>query len=108
MESRDFVHAADVALAMDAVVTRAPFEGEVYNVAAGQEVTIRALAELLMAALGIERTVEFSGTSRQGDPLRWQAEIGRMRGLGWEPQVTLEEGMQSVARWSALELGGVR
>jgi UDP-glucose 4-epimerase len=105
-ESRDFVHAADVADAMAAVVEHGTFTGEIYNVGAGAEVTIRELADLLVAALSGPYPPTFSGLSRTGDPLRWQAATARIHSLGWTPRVPLTEGLRATAHWCALELGG--
>jgi UDP-glucose 4-epimerase len=51
-ESRDFIHAADISAALLLLAEKAPAQGEVYNLASGDEVTIAQLAELTLRALG--------------------------------------------------------
>jgi len=98
-ESRDFVHASDVGRAVVTAAGQAPFDGEAYNLASGVETRIAELAEMLAAALGVERRTVFTGVSRSGDPVRWRADISALRALGFEPQVPLEEGVARYAAW---------
>ena len=103
-ESRDFIHAADVARALRQIVERAPCTGEIYNLASGIETPIAELAERVLRALGRAIPVRFDGAQTPGDPLHWCADISRLRALGWESRVTLEKGLESIAAWSAAEL----
>ena len=103
-ESRDFIHAADVARALRQIVEAAPCTGEIYNLASGIETTIAELAERILRTLGRTIPVRFDGAQTPGDPRHWRADISRLRALGWEPRVTLEKGLESIAAWSAAEL----
>ena len=105
-ESRDFIHAADVARALVLLVECAPAEGEIYNLATGRETTIRELAEILLAHLGVAMTAEFDGSSAPGDPRNWRADIARLQTLGFCPTVSLEDGLRSSAVWTLAELRG--
>lgn len=99
-ESRDFVHARDVAQAVVVAARGAAFEGEAYNVGTGKETTIAELASLLVAALGVDKRIAFTGERRHGDPARWQADIERLAGLGYEPAVAIAHGATAYARWA--------
>jgi len=103
-ETRDFVHAHDVARALTTVVDAARFEAEVYNVASGIETSIARLATLLVDALGVEARISFNGVSRPGDPTRWRADLGLIEALGFRPSVELDEGVHSYAGWASREL----
>jgi UDP-glucose 4-epimerase len=98
-ESRDFIHARDIARALATLTEHARFEAEQYNVASGSETCIRDLTRLLADALGERTEVIFDGRRRAGDPLRWCADISRIRSLGFSPQVSLQEGVCEYARW---------
>jgi len=98
-ESRDFIHADDVAQAVACVARREPRDTEIYNVATGRQLTVAELAALLLAALGIEGEVSFSGRARPGDPERWQADVSRIGSLGFEPAVAIGEGVRRYAAW---------
>ncbi len=103
-ESRDFIHAGDIARALHLLATKAPAQGEIYNLSNGDEVTISELAGLLLKALGSSAEVQFDGVATPGNPLRWQADIAKIRALGFAPTIPLEQGIQAVATWSAAEL----
>ncbi len=104
-ESRDFIHAADVAAALSRLALDAPCEGEVYNVANGREVTISELASLVLHELGSALQPEFDGEASPGQPLRWRADCRRVAALGFSANISLEAGLRGVAAWSRAELG---
>ena len=97
-ETRDFVHVRDVAAAIGAIAQRSAFDGEVVNVATGVETSIARLAQLITTELG-GGDVQFTGVGRPGDPARWRADITRLRSLGFEPSIAIEEGAPAYARW---------
>ena len=105
-ESRDFIHAADIARALDVIAEKAPCEGEVYNLASGRAVTIADLAAMLLSALGSNVAPAFNGAAKPGDPLHWQADIAKLAALGFAPSIPLEQGVRGVATWCAAELSG--
>ena len=105
-ESRDFVHASDVAQAVAVAARHARFETEILNVASGVETTIADLAELLVSELGSNVPVRFLGDARPGDPSNWRADISAARTLGFRPAVTIAEGTRRYAAWSAGVLAG--
>lgn len=103
-ESRDFIHARDVASAISIVASTAAFEGETYNVGSGVETPISELAARLLAALQVNRRITHSGSSRPGDPTNWCADIARVRALGFRPSIRLDEGLRAYASWAQAEL----
>jgi UDP-glucose 4-epimerase len=105
-ESRDFIHASDIAHGLGVLAERAPCQGEVYNLATGQEVSIADLARLLLRALDAKAQPAFDGRPTPGNPLRWQADISRISALGFQPAVSLESGIEAVARWAREEISG--
>jgi UDP-glucose 4-epimerase len=102
MESRDFVHATDVARAAFCALERAPGRGEAYNVASGTETTLRALATQLRKLCG-DGPIEFSGKVRTGDPANWRADIAALVALGFRPTMSIDEGLRQVAEWVQTE-----
>ena len=104
-ESRDFIHAADVARGLALLAEKAPADGEIYNLSTGRETTISELAALLASALKISTQAVFDGSVRAGDPLNWRADISKLTALGFAPSVSLETGLAQVAAWASAELG---
>lgn len=106
-ESRDFIHALDIARALSVVATFAPMQGEVYNLGTGQEVAIAKLAHIVLNALDAECTPQFDGVVPPGTPLNWQADISKLKGLGFTASVPLDRGVKTFANWCRAELVGV-
>ena len=106
-ESRDFIHALDIAKALFTIAHTAPMKGEAYNLASGREVTIAELAELALAALEYQGKLKFDGQVPIGTPLNWKADITKLQALGFTPSVTLERGVPTFANWCRAELVGV-
>ena len=104
-ESRDFIHATDIARALALLSEKAPAEGEIYNLSTGRETTISELAGHLIKSLGMNVIPVFDGKTRAGDPLNWRADVSKLASLGFAPTVTLEQGLAQVASWARAELG---
>lgn len=106
-ESRDLIHALDIAKALLKIANTAAMEGEAYNLAAAREVTIAELAGLVLEALEYEGKLEFDGKVPTGNPLNWKADISKLQALGFTPSVKLERGVRTFANWCRAELVGV-
>lgn len=106
-ESRDFIHAADVAHALAVLAEKAPAHGEVFNLATGRETSIAELARLVCSALGTSTTPVFDGAATAGQPINWRADLARLAGLGFAPRISLEDGVRGVAAWARAELGSL-
>jgi len=98
-ESRDFIYVSDIVLGLSTLLERGEFTSEVYNLASGRETTIAEIAHLLVNALGIPARIEFEGLQRPGDPSRWAADMSRLSGFGFEPCISIEDGISSYAKW---------
>ena len=95
-ETRDFIHALDVIHGLDAVLLKAPMQGEVYNLASGVEVSIEKLAALVLNALSIDRKAVFGGKNIPGNPLRWHADA---RNQPRTLRPVLEQFRRGLVRW---------
>lgn len=98
-ETRDFIHVRDLAALMKLLLDQGARD-VVLNVGAGAQVPVRRIAELLATAMGRgDLRPSFSGSSRAGDPLRWEADVSRIRAFGFTPQVALEDGVAEYVKW---------
>ena len=104
-DSRDFIHAHDVARAIDLVLRQAQFTGEAFNVASGRETSIKTLANRVLKELKRPIDVEFSVQSAPTVPRNWRADINRLSRLGFECSIQLSSGLRRVAAWARAELG---
>lgn len=97
--SRDYLHVTDVARALERICSAAPFGGESINVASGVETTIEQVATLIYEALDTPGRPDYTGPKGQGKPLRWCADVGRLRSLGVAPGISLKEGLRQTIDW---------
>ena len=81
-ETRDYLYAGDAARAVVCIAENAECNGEALNVASGEEVSIRALAEAIFRVAGIDEKPQFTGDALPGSPRNWRADVTRLRGLG--------------------------
>lgn len=105
LESRDFIHASDIAKAIGLIGRNALMEGEVYNVANGIEVTIKELAEMIVSKLPSQVTIDFDGKVPKGVPHNWRSDNSKIQRLGFETDISLSEGLGQVVKWALEELG---
>jgi dTDP-L-rhamnose 4-epimerase len=100
-QRRDFVSVYDVARALRLALEVPAAEGQAFNIGSGVSSSVREIASRMADALGVERiTPDITGQYRVGDIRHCFADIARAREvLGYEPQVTLEEGMLELAGW---------
>jgi len=96
---RDFLYVEDAARGMTAIATGGK-AGEDYNLASGVPVRLLDLARAIATQMGYGSiALAPTGRSFSGDTPKWYADISKIRGLGWEPQVPLEEGLRRTIAW---------
>ncbi|MFM5023029.1 GDP-L-fucose synthase family protein [Aeromonas rivipollensis] len=68
------------------------------NVGTGVDCTIRELAETVARVVGFTGNVTFDTTKPDGTP-RKLLDVSRLKALGWQYSVSLEEGLQQAYAW---------
>lgn len=103
LQRRDFVSVHDVARACRLALETTRADGEVFNVGSGQPQTVRDIAAKLARVMGKQDAQpEILGKYRVGDIRHCFADITKARNvLGYEPSVSLGEGMTELASWLA-------
>lgn len=89
---REFMHVDDLAAAVLHLL-RLDVPPDWVNVGSGNEFTIRELAEKVSAAVGYEGELIFDSSKPDGSP-RKLMDSSLLRSTGWEPTVSLEEGLR--------------
>jgi GDP-L-fucose synthase len=94
---REFLHVDDMA---DAVVyLMNTYENEqIVNIGWGEDITIRALAEMIAAVAGFRGSINFD-TSRPDGPPRKLLDTSRLTSLGWTPKIKLKAGIEGTYAW---------
>ena len=98
-ETRDWVNAEDVARLLVLAGDHAIPGAEIVNCASGREVTVERILASLFDALGVDRSPEFTGETRAGDPERVVGDPTRARSWGWAPAKALPDGVREYANW---------
>ncbi len=100
-QQRDFVSVYDVARACRLALEKPGAPGRTFNVGSGYQYTILEIAERMAKAFGKRHVVaKVTGKYRMGDIRHCFADISRARTvLGYEPGVTLEEGLNELSEW---------
>jgi nucleoside-diphosphate-sugar epimerase len=96
-ETRDFVYVDDLCAAL-VRVGEAGSPAGIYNVCSGQETSIATIAQRLSEYTG-RPPLTFTGKSRPGDPLRWRGACPELQALGWQPAVSLDDGLRMTVDW---------
>ena len=95
---RDYLHVADHVRGIDTALRRG-VPGEDYNIGYGGETNGHQVADLVLGALGKPGTLKQPVRDRLGHDRRYAVDTRKLRGLGWEPEVALDEGIRRTAHW---------
>ena len=94
---REFLHVDDCAQAILWCLDN--YQGEdILNVGTGQDVTIRELAETVARVTGFSGELLFDASKPDGAP-RKLLDISRLRAVGWQASIPLEQGIADTYRW---------
>jgi dTDP-L-rhamnose 4-epimerase len=99
-QMRDFVSVHDVVRANMLAMESPQSDDQVINVGCGTPISIRQVAEILARSLKKDIQPVITEKYRAGDIRHCYADITRARTLlGYEPQITHEEGFRELAEW---------
>ena len=99
LQTRDFVYVADVVAANLRAAEARRGAGQIFNIASGQEVTVKAVFEATRALTG-QNVEAIHAAARAGDIRHSRADISRAREiLDWSPSVTFPEGLERTIEW---------
>lgn len=105
---REFLHVDDLADACLFLMDNYS-ESEHINVGTGKDSSIADLAERIRDLVHPEATISFDASKPDGMP-RKVLDVSKLKNLGWESKIPLNEGLASTYDWylSAIETGQVR
>lgn len=91
---REFLHVDDLADACYFLMQTYSKEGLV-NIGTGVDISILELAQLIKETVGYQGKIEHDLSKPDGTPRKLMT-IEKLKGLGWEPKITLKEGVKMV------------
>jgi dTDP-glucose 4,6-dehydratase len=97
---KSYIHAHDLARAIHMVAEKAPL-GTIYNAGPLKPISIRALVETVAKVLGVpfEQLCQITEDRLGQDSRYWLDSSAIKRDLGWEPKISLEEGIKDMVEW---------
>ena len=98
MNVRDWIHVEDHVSGIHAVLEKGEV-GQIYNVAAGNELTNVELTKALCDLLGKPHALITPVADRPGHDRRYSVDTTRLRALGWAPQWGFEDALQATVEW---------
>jgi len=94
---REFLYSEDLAEAVLHVLDHYSEPGPI-NVGFGEDISIKDLATIIAGVVGFEGEIRWDPSKPDGTP-RKILDSGRIRALGWTPQVGLHEGIRRTYDW---------
>lgn len=103
-ESRDYIYIDDLVEAIFLIALDVKSNYTIWNVANGEEVTIKEVAEVFAKNVGMDGSkIIFSNELREGDPINWCADISRLLELGYKKETSIQKGIQQYIAWADKE-----
>ncbi len=97
---REFLYVDDLASACIFLMENYSYKdiGELINIGAGRDIKVRDLAELIRDIVNFKGSIAFDKTKPDGTP-RKLLDISKIKRLGWEPSISLRDGIEMTYRW---------
>lgn len=95
---REWTYVADNCRAIATVLAEGE-PGEVYNVGSGEELRNVEVARRIVEAVGASGDLIEFVEDRPGHDQRYALDSGKVRGLGWEPRWTFDEGLERTVEY---------
>lgn len=95
---RDWVFVEDNCRALDLVFSKGR-EGEIYNIAGGNEITNMELTHAILKAFGKGEEFINYVADRPGHDFRYSIDSTKLRELGFKPKYTFSEGLSRTIEW---------
>lgn len=103
---REFLHVDDCADAL--VYLMKIYSGaEQVNVGSGQEISIEALARIIMRVVGFPGNLKRDSHKPDGTPRKF-LDTSKLAGLGWRASIPLKDGLESTYKWFLENVRDVR
>ena len=98
-QTRDLCFVEDIARANLLVAETDKLDGLPVNVGSGRATSVRDLARIIAEQLGIDIAPLARGEFRPGEIRSLISDISRIRSVGYEPSVTIDEGIGRYIQW---------
>jgi dTDP-glucose 4,6-dehydratase len=102
---REWLHVDDHCRAIELVLEQGR-EGKTYNVGSGLERSIEEIADLVLELTEKPQSLKTIVPDRPGHDRRYLLDSAKLRGeLGWQPEISFEDGLRATVEWYAANRG---
>ena len=98
-ETRDFIYIDDLVRAIKLVGDQDKFKHDSYNIGSGKQVSIKEIANVFIENHPSCDSIHFNMETRIGDPLKWEADISRLKKLGFNSEIDINKGVKAYIDW---------
>jgi dTDP-glucose 4,6-dehydratase len=99
---REWIHALDHCRAIDLIIQNQQTVGQTYHVGTGVEASVEQITDTILEVLGKPQSLKTYVPDRPGHDRRYALDWSKIKQeLGWEPQITFEEGLPETIHWYA-------
>lgn len=98
-ESRDFIEVRDIVEIIRLLIKPEKFQFSTLNIGNGTEIFIKDITVLFFETLGQKINIAFNGEVRVGDPQNWQADVTKLKTIGYVKKINLDEGLNDYCIW---------
>ncbi|MBR9705308.1 NAD-dependent epimerase/dehydratase family protein [Candidatus Pacearchaeota archaeon] len=96
---RDFINGGDVARGMMIAMDKSPGPKNPINLGSGTGYSIKELVEVITNNLDHKPKIEYDTTKPTGDKIRLMNVSRAKELIGWEPEISLQQGVKEVMDW---------
>jgi UDP-glucose 4-epimerase len=103
LQKKSYLHVADCISAMFVAVEKAREPINVFNLGHTDWIEVKDSIAIITKAMGVSPTLEYAGGERgwPGDSPKILLDTARIRGLGWAPTKSIEEGVVETLKFLA-------
>ena len=95
---REWLYVADTCYALDILINKGR-PREIYNIGSGFEISNYKLTMMLLSLMKKSKSLINFVKDRPGHDFRYSINSKKIRKLGWQPQLSLLEGLKSTISW---------
>lgn len=98
LQSREWMYIEDHSRAIDAIIQKGVYDGSIYHIGTGFEMTYLELAQHMMKKLDIHNSIDYIPDFK-GHDRRYALDSQKIRALGWKPVFDLDTSIRKTLEW---------
>jgi len=98
-QERDFVYVDDAVEGLILLSVKEEATGQIFNLGTGISTSIKEVLNHIVRILGAEPVVTYTGSSWKGDVGILVADSTKVRGIGFTPKYSVEQGIKEFVSW---------